>query len=176
MPSDTLSRVVAFEIKANELCNKGHMLRASENYGRAAEAARALGEDNLVVVNMKLQQGNLLFVHAMALLEPQQADTPVDLRVLAAQRAECIALVSDALDSLERRRVADTLKEGKCAAAEEAWYGGMIQRANPNMTAAVVAFLADGVGYSEFLHAATVPWQYFLNPPPSLAQTQWRAC
>ena len=60
MSSDTLARMHAFYIKADELADKGHLLRAAENFSRAAEAARALGEDNLVTVRMQLQQSNML--------------------------------------------------------------------------------------------------------------------
>ena len=60
MSSDALARVEAFSKKAEELSFKGHMMRASENFGRAAEAARALGVDNLVGLNMQLLQCNML--------------------------------------------------------------------------------------------------------------------
>ena len=59
MSSDILARVEALGKKARELFGKGHVLRAAENYGRAAEAARALGEDNLVPVSLQLQQVNM---------------------------------------------------------------------------------------------------------------------
>ena len=45
-----LARVRALYKKATELIDKGHLSRAADYYGRAAEAARALGEDNLVTV------------------------------------------------------------------------------------------------------------------------------
>ena len=37
---DLLARVYVFKDKADELAEKGHLVRAAENYGRAAEADR----------------------------------------------------------------------------------------------------------------------------------------
>ena len=117
MSSDTLARVQAFSRKADELARKGHVLRAAENYGRSAEAARALGEDNLVVLHMRVLRGDMLLFHAVCAADVVSADA----HSLAAHRTECIALFSGATEVLERRRVAGTLLEGKCAAVEEAW-------------------------------------------------------
>ena len=121
MLSDILARVNVFDEKAQEQAAKGHLLRAAENFGRAAEAARALGEDNMVRVNLLLRQGNMLGVYATCAPEGS-----ADPSVLAAHRAESIALLSDAVTSLERRRVVDTLLQGKSTAAEEAWLASCV--------------------------------------------------
>ena len=57
MSSDLIARVQALHDKAEELADKGHLLRAAENYVLAAEVARSLGPDNLVSVYMLLRQG-----------------------------------------------------------------------------------------------------------------------
>ena len=152
MSSDIIARVVAVGDKAEKLALKGHLLRAVENFGRAAEAARALGEDNLVAVHMRLQQGHVLGCH-IALLSSNA--TAADPRIPAAQRSECIALLSGAVEALEHRRAAGALLEGKCLAAEEAWRAGPLQQDNPHLTAGEVAGFASLVGYEQFLYGAT---------------------
>ena len=150
MSLDIFTQVEAFAAKATDLVKKGHLLRAAENYGRA-EAARALGEDNLVKVDMQLGHSGALRSHA-AVAEREAA---ADLRVLAGYHAEGVVLLSGAVDTLERRRVAGTLLEGKCTAAEEAWLAHEIQRENANMPAANAASWATLVGYEQFLRAGT---------------------
>ena len=120
MSSDVIARVEALAEKADELCKKGHLLRAGEDYGRAADAARALGEDNLVTLDMRVARGNVLCAHAAMAAQ----DAAADRRVLAPHRAEGIVLYSGAVAALARRRAAGTLLEGKCTAAEEAWRAG----------------------------------------------------
>ena len=149
MSLDILARVHAFADKADELSDKGHVLRAAENYGRAADVARALGEDNLVALELQLMQGHKHYMYAMWGL-----GTTADLCVLEAHRAECITLLSGAVEALERRRVAGTLLEGKCTAAEEAWCAHETQRSNSHWPASVAASFAALFGYEQFLHAA----------------------
>ena len=151
MASDIIARADAFSEKAEELADKGHLLRAAENFGLAAEAARALGEDNLVLLNMRLRQGNMLGCFALA---PDAA--AVDPRIRAAHRAESIALLSDAVAALGRRRAAGTLLEGKCGAAEEAWRAADFRRLNPDCPAAEAASVGALVGYDKFLQAAAM--------------------
>ena len=115
MSSDTVARAHAFATKADELALKGHLLRAAENYGRAAEVARALGADNLVTLRMEMRQG------AMFCAFSTNGAPEADPHICASHRASFIALLSGAVDALERRRVAGTLLDGKCSAAEEAW-------------------------------------------------------
>ena len=136
-------------MKAKELLDKGHLLRAAENYGRAAEAARAFGADNLVTASMQLRQGGVFGAYSL------YASAAADPGIFAGHRAECIALFSDAAEVLKRRRVADTLLDGKCAAAEEAWRAAEALRLNTNVPAAVTTCLVPLVGYEEILHAAT---------------------
>ena len=117
MSSDVLARVAGFFDKALELGGKGHLLRAAENYGRAAEAASALGADNLVALDMQLRQAGLLGGYAL-----YAAAGAVDTAFPASRCcAEHASLLSSAIAALERRRAAGTLLDGKCAAAEEAW-------------------------------------------------------
>ena len=123
MSSDIIASVHALAEKALELSNKGHVLRAAENYGRAAEAARALGADNFATAFLQLQQGTMLMIYVGS-----SPNATADPRVRAARTSEFIALLSGAVEALERRRVADTLLEGKCSAAEEAWRADELQR------------------------------------------------
>ena len=150
MSSDLIARVQALHDKAEELADKGHLLRAAENFGRATEAARALGADNLVMLLLQLRRGNMLG----SLVTARDAAT-VDPRILAAHRAEFIALHAGVVQALERRRLAGTLEDGKCAAAEEAWRSSEIQHLT-GCTAAVANSLAGLVGYDKFMQAATI--------------------
>ena len=126
MSSDVIALVLELYNKADELSDKGHLLRAAENYGRAAEAARALGEDNLVTLCMLLQQSNMSFCYVASVLD--ESDATADPNVVATHRAAYITLLYGAAMALERRRVAGTLLEGKCTAAEEAWRTSVIQQ------------------------------------------------
>ena len=150
MSSDTLARVLVFGKKADELADKGHLLRAAENYGRAAEAARTLGEDNLVVIGAQVRQGEMLCMYATNV-----PDAIADPHILAAHHAACIALLSGAVEALGRRRAAGTLLEGKCASAEEAWWeAGTLTQAYAGIPAVETTSWAALVGYEEFLYAA----------------------
>ena len=150
MSPDVLARVLALENKANELLDKGHLLRAAEYYGRATEAALPLGADNLVALNMQLQQSNLLIRYASA----SMPGADIEPRIRAAHGATSLTLISDALAALERRRVAGTLLEGKCSAVEEAWYASVLQRDNARLPASYAASWAPLVGYAQFLNGA----------------------
>ena len=149
MSADVIARVHALDKKADELADKGHILRAAENFGRATEAAQPLGADSLVMLHMQLRQSTMLAAHAT--LAP---DATADPCILAAHRTESIVLLSGAVEALERRRVADTLLNGQCAAAEVAWYANQLQL-KTNIPAAETASLAALiVGYEQFMHAA----------------------
>ena len=152
MSSDVLARVRALHDKADELRMKGHNMRAAENYGLAAAAARALGADNVVVVHMQLQRVVLLVSFTTSPL------TTSDPRILLPLRSECLALLTGAMEALGRRRTAGTLLEGKCTKEEEAWLTGVWQRGRAKLPASTVARLAALAGYEEFLSAA----RYFL--------------
>ena len=151
MTSEVLERVHALCAKASELSSKGHILRAVENLSLAAEASRALGADNLVVVDLQLACCNLLCSYA----EAAAPESAADCRILAAHCAELVALLSGAVAAVERRRVAGTLLEGTCTAAEETWRARDLQQANAHLPAALCACLATLVGYEEYLRAAT---------------------
>ena len=164
MSSDVLARVQAFAIKADELHSKGHLLLAAENFGRAAEAACALGADNLVALDMQLSQSSAHMRYATA------SATAIDTRIRSARGAEGIALLCEAVSALERRRVAGTLLEGKCAALEEAWHALEMQRDEPDLTASEVASWAPLVGYALIMNAATSALNLLLNAGPFAAE------
>ena len=159
MSSDVLARVNVFAAKAEGLFDKGHLLRAAENYGRAAEAAKPLGADNIVAQRMHLRQGNMLLYYTVNALE----SAAIDPRIRAAHRTDSVNLFSGAVEALERRRVAGTLLEGKCAAAEVAWSASELQRGDAyiktaegsaRLTPAEVASFSTLAGYDEFLYSA----------------------
>ena len=151
MSSDTIARAVAFYRKALELEEKGHLSRAAENYKHAADAARALdpGPDNVAAVDMQCSQAEVLLNCALVAVRNSAAMDPL---VAAAHRVESVALFSSVAAALERRRVAGTLREGRCSADEEAWFAAMLQGSTyPADEAAGWAPLA---GYHVFLQAA----------------------
>ena len=150
MSADAIARVETLSEKAAELSQDGCLLSAAEYYGRAAEAAHALGADNLVAASMGMRQGSMIGGYAVA--APAALADPC---ALAGHSAESIALISRALAVLERRRVAGTLLEGKCSAAEEAWCTAQALRCNPHFTAADAASHAALVGYEEYLRVAS---------------------
>jgi len=149
MSSGAFAQVRPFYNKARELEDKGHLLRSAENYKRAAEAARALAPapDNLVALDIQLNQVHVLLNYALAV-----DDATFATSALAAHRAESVALLSAAMAALERRRVADTLLEGKCTAPEEAWASTVW--ADCGFSADEAAGLAKLVGYHTFLRVA----------------------
>ena len=163
MSSDVTSRAQALCEKAYELKRKGHLLRAAENYGRAAEAARTLGEDNLVTLYLQLRQANLLFVSFSA--ATTMHGVVADPCVVAANRAEFISLLSGVVAALERRRAAGTLLEGKCTAAEEAWRVRECHRHLKNNMADEAARRAALFGYEVFLHVALEGLAVLQNVP-----------
>ena len=96
MASDIIARVEAFSQKAVELSTKGHFLRAAENYGRAAEAARALGADNLVTVHMLVLQGDMCHGHSMSAAEVSRVFCRTVSVLCAARRARRRAVAAAA--------------------------------------------------------------------------------
>ena len=153
MPTDVIARVEALATKAEELANKGQALRAVENFGRAAEAACALGSDNLVAIHMQLRQGGVLGGFIVAAMDNDRGDSPLNI---AALRADCVALLSNAVQATERRRVAGTLLDGTCRALEVDWRFRQIKQYNgTRITNAVAACWAALVGYEQFLRAAS---------------------
>ena len=155
MSSDAFSLAQEYQRKAGELRAKGHILRAAQYYGRAAEVARDLdpGPDNLAVVNMQFQQAHCLMVYLSAASKTSDQVT-VNPGSLAAQRAECVALLSAVVAALERRQVAGTLLEGRCTAAEEAWLATQVYIPN-TVSAADASDRLRMVGYETVLNVAT---------------------
>ena len=149
MSSDVLARVQAFWRKAAELEDRGHILRAADYFGRAAEAARALGPDNLVAVDMQRCQALMTMNYTGAVADLKAT---VDPLAVAAHRAVSVAQLSAVTAALERRRVAGTLLEGKCTAAEVAWFAARLRV--DGISAQTAAWQAPLVGYEVFLFAA----------------------
>ena len=158
--SEVIARVDAFAAKAKELSGKGRVLSAAENYRRAADAARALGADNLVTVHLELKRANALINFVAC--APDGVDV---MGSLVLHCVQCHALLSGAVEAVERRRAADTLLDGKCTAAEEAWRAGEIRQNSSQLPAAFAAALATQfaplLGYSVFLHSATIILEAF---------------
>lgn len=152
MSSDEIALVRAFSRKATELMHKGHLLRASENYGRAAEAAGVWGADNIVTAGFQMNQAHQLGFYAVNV--PHSGAAAPDPRVLAAHRAESVRLHSAAVATLERRRVAGTLLPGTLLPAEEAWSTDDALHTLPDLTAAQAASWAPLYGYEIFLEVA----------------------
>jgi len=150
MSSGAFAHSRAFYKKAKELREKGHLLRAAENYKRAAEAACALDSapDNLIVADMQRTQGHVLFNYATNV----DNSTAEARSVVASHRAESVSLFAAAVAALERRRMAGTLLEGECTVAEEAWFAADLQ--DVGRSADEVAWRAKLVGYNAFLRAA----------------------
>jgi hypothetical protein len=146
------------------LTGKGHLLRAAEYYGRAAEVARALGEDNLVAVHLLLCQADFLRAYSFTPLNTALDGVSFDPRTLAACRAEAITLLSGAVDVLERRRMADTLLESKCTAIEEVGKADEIQNGHKDVPAAEAARWATLVGYLTVVFSAALALEVLRYP------------
>ena len=157
MSSEDVTRARAFCKKAEELCGVGHLLRSAEYYGRAAEAARALGPDNLVAVGAQRFQAHVLLNYLTAV-----DDDTADARVISAYRANIVALLSTVVAALERRRLAGTLLEGKCTATEEAWYAAEWIVAD-GWSATATATWAKLFGYTTFIRTADLISGLFVN-------------
>jgi len=158
MSSDTTARVLALWRKAEEFHRRGHLLRGAEIFGRAAAAVRALdsGPDSLVVVHLQQLQAQSMLNYAAVV-----DDATADARVLAAHRTDCVALLSAVVTALERRRVAGTLLEGKCSAAEEAWRVAHLR--GLSFSPAEAAHVATLVGYDVYVRVADTITCMFLN-------------
>ena len=150
MSSDDIARMRALVNKADELFDKGHIVRCAEYFGRAAEATRALGADNLVTASLLVQQAHLMAVYALSRSGPRGEPTSAH----SALRAESVSLFAAAVATLERRRVAGTLLEGKCAAAEEDWCACDLRSCDPHLADAAVRSRAPLFGYETFVDAA----------------------
>ena len=149
MSSEVISHALALYLKAEELESKGHLLRAAEYFGRAAEAARSLdpSEENCATLGIQCCQAAMLGTYCADALNSKS----VDPGQLAAHRAASVALLAGITAVLERRCVAGTLLEGKCTAAEEAWMATTSLREIPPAEAASVRKL---VGYHTLIFTA----------------------
>ena len=156
---DDLAPVYELAKKAKELSQKGHLLRAADYYGRVADAARVLGEDNLVLVSARLNKGAMLYSYCLLLIT---GAAPLgESSHCSAALAESIALISENVASLERRRLAGTLLEGKCTALEEAWFGGELLEHEEGLTSHETLSMVKLVGYEQFLRTATSVAPFF---------------
>ena len=154
MSSEAIARVLALFQKAEDLEDKGHLLRSAEYYSRAAEAARSLDprDDNFVTLDMQRRQAVVLGCYCADVLDSKAV---VDLGLLASCRAKAVALFTAVTAALERRRLTDTLLEGKCTAAEEAWYYDAFLLTNDESSPAEAAGKQKLVGYHTYLYAAS---------------------
>ena len=157
MSSEDVSRAKELYWKGAELREKGHILRAVEYFGRAAEAARPLdpGPENLVVLAVQAQQVSCLVEYLGA---TSYTKVVVDQHILAAHRTECITLFSTVISALERRRIAGTLVASNRAADEEARHAMQLLGAIEPFSALSLE-LSVGVirlvGYATFLNVAS---------------------
>jgi hypothetical protein len=151
MSEDILARISELGQKASELVAKGHLLRAAEYQGRAADAARALGDDNLVLVSSLLSKVLVLSSYWSTRFSgvPGQEESSHSFAAVK----EGITLLSESVASLERRRVAGTLLEGKCTELEESWFE-VPEHCRKGLTGAELRSLAKLVGYEQYLRAA----------------------
>ena len=156
---DTLARVFELEYKAAELSVKGHLMRAAEYHGRAADAARMLGDDNLVLVNTLSNKGRTLYSYCSSILSG--VGQGEKSHCFAALK-ESITLLSENMTALERRRVAGTLLEGKCTELEEAWFARKVLEQD-GVTGAELRSWAKLVGYDQYLRAAVNATPFLLT-------------
>ena len=166
MSSQAMSLALALRKKAGELHEKGHLLRAAQLYARAAEAARSLdpGVDNFVTLHALQLQASALFSHfSRTINNAVDADVdPEDPEALAACCAEIITLLTAVTAALERRRMAGTLLEGRCTAAEDAWYADNLRQCN-NLPSAVILGFRPLFGYMTFIAVAKLVLTVLLN-------------
>lgn len=157
MSEDILARIVELGQKASELVAKGHLLRAAEYHGRAADTARALGDDNLVLVSSLLSKVWALGSYWTTFFSgvPGQEESSHSFAAVK----EGITLLSESVASLERRRVAGTLLEGKCTELEESWFE-VPEHCRKGLTGAELRSLAKLVGYEQYLRAAVQATPY----------------
>ena len=145
--ADAVARARLLYRKAEDLDEKGHLLRSAEYFSRAEEAVRdaGFGADNLVTIEMQRGQAGVLLVYVTLADE-----STVNPQAFAAHRVNCLTQLSTVVAALERRRVAGTLLDGKCTAAEEAWEAAslLIDR---QYSAAEAASEAKLVGYNALL-------------------------
>ena len=149
--ADAVARARLLFRKAQDLEAKGHLLRAAEYGSRAEEAVRDAGfcADNLVTIEMQRGQAAVLLAYVT-----MADESTVNPQAFAAHRVNCLTQLSTVVAALERRRVAGTLLDGKCTAAEEAWEAAsLIDR---QYSAAEAASEAKLVGYNAFLFCSVI--------------------
>ena len=87
----------------------------------------------------------------------------VKICTLAAHRAKIIELFSALAAGLERRRLADTVLEGRCSAAEKAWAVALMRDDFPS-SPADACFVKKQFGFAAFLTAAKHIMWVLSNP------------
>jgi hypothetical protein len=157
--SPDLSRVIALTNMAGDLLDKGHVARAGDKYGQAADAAMALpdAEDSLILATSRLNQARMLIATAQPSDQAHRAPNADALD----ERAFCVLLPA-AMAALDARRTAGTLMPGRCRAAEVTWRAAHLRYVSasshtleaPQMEAVHVAQIAQYVGYEAFSLAA----------------------
>ena len=192
-----VNAVVSHCVAANKLSASGRFVRAAEQWGRAAEAARAFGApDCLVVANAQARRSRHLA--PLALIAPL-ADTLIDAdsvascaqtfqaswlvcaseleppdRALAVLNSALTTLLPDAMDVLERRRLAGTLLYGKCAPHEVEFARQLARTVDSSNVEREVA-CAPLLGYQVFMKAARLAlhrlWIMDCDTVPPVAMT-----
>jgi hypothetical protein len=139
--------------KGMTLFYTGHFARAADKFGDALTAARALGEEDcLVVANIALQRAQSLLQCSLGNdVSPAEKD--------AAHDEAFQQLLPATMQTLTRRAAARTLLEGAVRPHEREWH--RLHIANMASAAAGCARdeseeMASHVGYSAFLFAATL--------------------
>jgi hypothetical protein len=123
MAAADLSTVHVLSDKAAKLNEKCRYARAAETFAEASRAAQALqlGDDCLVVIDLRLKQAYALLKHSIA-----PSLTAEESKAMQGEALLKIPLA--VIPALERRRVAGTLLPGTCRAAEEAHFIRAVSR------------------------------------------------
>jgi hypothetical protein len=147
--------------KGVTLLRSGHFARAADKFGDALAAARALGEEDcLVVASLELHRAHNLLLHAQSTAAP-----PAEMD--AAHEEAYEILLPSVLQTLARRAAARTLLEGAVRPHEHGWHRARlahIASALAGRARDVWAELAPHVGYVAFVDAATLALHHLRCP------------
>jgi len=193
-----ISAIVSLSVAAQELLLKGRFARSAEKFALAAEAARALGApDCLVVAHAQARRPRCLAPRAPGALTCRRgaqlrqaemllsaADLETPERKYALRHRVFMELLPPLMAVLERRRCADTLLYGKCAPHEMEWSSQYVAASPGRCSATDNALFGQYVGYEAYLLVTRIAlhWLYvgchqpsaFALPTP--AQTQQIFC
>jgi hypothetical protein len=152
--------------KAMKLYHAGHFARAADKQGDALAAARALGEEDcLVVASLAVHRAHSLAQHADgAGVSPAESD--------AAHEEAYVRLLPQAMQALTRRAAARTLLEGAVRPHELAWHRTHLAHLASSLAGHARdawAEMAPHVGYSAFLYTAQLALNHLYYPNGSCA-------